>query len=505
MKPEYPRTAGVLLPISSLPSRFGIGTLGEAAYDFVRFLKEAGQTYWQVLPVGPTGYGDSPYQSFSAFAGNPYFIDLDRLVTHNLLTKEDLPPDIPVSQQSYVDYGALFATRFSVLRTAYARFDESDPAYQQFCTSSQYWLDDYALFMAIKQTHDQHDWQQWEEPLRLREPETMQRVSRELHTEIGFWKFCQFCFSAQWQQLKAFANSNGVQIIGDIPIYVSADSADVWSHGELFLLDEQRRPKWVAGVPPDAFSATGQRWGNPLYDWDSMEQTDFHWWRQRIAACAALFDALRIDHFIGVARYYAIPVSCPNATEGEWRTGPGEKLTNAIDEAAGATRIIAEDLGVLHPSVIRLLEQTGYAGMKILQFAEDGSTDNLHIPYQYPRNAVAYTGTHDNETTTGFCQGRSADQLWFLMDYTGVTEKSELPDAMIRCVLASVANTAIISMQDWLGLDNHARMNTPSTLGSNWTWRLLPHQITAALTWHISQLTKVYGRLARPPSSQHTV
>ena len=494
MQERLPRGAGILLPVSSLPSPYGIGTLGRDARAFIDYLKLAGQRYWQVLPVGPTSYGDSPYQSFSAFAGNPYFIDLELLLRQGLLRENELEEiGIPVDS-SCVDYEALYLTRLPLLRRAYVRFRPEEGGYASFCWKNRHWIEDYALSMALKGENGGREWLRWEEPLRHRKRHAMEEARRRLADDIGFWKFCQYQFYRQWRDLRHYAASQGIRIIGDMPLYVAQDSADVWSHPELFELGGNGHPLRVAGVPPDLFSKTGQRWGNPLYDWKRLEETAFDWWRRRMEMNASRFDVTRIDHFIGIARYYAIPASCETAVEGRWIKGPGRKLTSVLDEAAGDSRILAEDLGVLHPAVKQLLERCGYPGMKVLLFAFDGGLDNDHLPHRYKRNQAVYGGTHDNETIAGYCARRTDEELRFLMEYLGVHGREDIPRAMLRAAYASVADLAVFQAQDLLELDNTARMNEPSTLGGNWRWRLLPGQLTEELAQRLRKLAVLYER-----------
>lgn len=498
-----PRGAGVLLPVSSLPSRYGIGTFGRAAYRFVDFLQNAGQRYWQVLPLGPTSFGDSPYQSFSAFAGNPYFIDLDFLVRQGLLQEEELAGldwgDDPASGGSpaKVDYGRLFENRFGPLRLAYERSGcESDPAFAEFCGQNAFWLQDYADYMAIKARFGNRSWVEWPDELRLRREDALLRCRERLAGEIGMWKFFQYQFHLQWQDLKEYANRKGVRIIGDIPIYVALDSADTWVKWDQFQMDGDRRPVAVAGVPPDLFSATGQLWGNPLYDWDAMERDGFAWWRQRMRASASLYDVIRIDHFIGIVRYYSIPAQAKTAQGGAWRPGPGKKLLAALSPSLGDTKIIAEDLGCVTPAVIRLKNRAGYPGMKLMEFAFDGGAENENLPIHFERNCVAYGGTHDNETLRGFFKARKAKDLEFGKRYLHISRRGDFPDAVIRAGYESVANTVIFQMQDLLGLDNGARMNFPSTIGGNWQWRAEPGQFTGKLAQRLHTLAETYGRTA---------
>lgn len=489
------RGAGVLLPVSSLPSPYGIGTFGRAAYDFVDFLKKAGQTYWQVLPLGPTSYGDSPYQSFSAFAGNPYFIDLDTLVEEGLLKQAEAQNPDWGDDSSSVDYSKLFDSRFAVLRKAYARSrHQGTAAYTAFCEENREWLSDYSAYMAIKAQFDNQSWTEWPDEIRLRKPAAVASYTEKLKDEIGFWSFCQFKFYEQWKKLKAYANENGIRIIGDIPIYVSLDSADVWVYGQFFQLDENRRPKAVAGVPPDMFSATGQLWGNPLYDWDKMEHDGFSWWKRRMRASAALYDVIRIDHFIGIVRYYSIPAGEDTAMNGEWKTGPGQKLIAAIGEALGGAKVIAEDLGIATPAVRRLKEQAGYPGMKLMEFGFDCGPGNENLPIHFERNCIVYGGTHDNETLAGFFKHQKANDLAFAKAYLDVKRRGDIPWALVRSAYASVADTAIFQMQDFLELDNAARMNFPSTIGGNWMWRVQAEQLSDTLANRIRGLTDTYGR-----------
>lgn len=491
MQTRLTRGAGILLPVGSLPSRYGIGSLGREAFRFVDFLCAAGQIYWQVLPVGPTGYGDSPYQSFSAFAGNPYFIDLPLLAEQGLLTDEELAAsELPAEE---IPYEQLYYTRFAVLRKAAARFADTDD-FIRFCRDEAAWLDDYALYMSVKAQNGEREWTLWDTPLRSREPQALATAADTLSEDVRFWKFCQYQFFYQWRALKAYANEQGIQLIGDIPIYVAQDSADVWAHPELFELDDEGRPTSVAGVPPDCFSKDGQRWGNPLYRYDRMLHDDFAWWRARMAACARLYDVIRIDHFIGMARYFAIPAACETAKGGTWRKGPGKALTDALDSARGDARIIAEDLGVLHPSVRRLLKKAGYPGMKVLLFAFDGGADNEYLPHHYGANCVVYGGTHDNETVVGFCKSLRGEKRHFVLDYLGVKRTADIPRALLRMAYASVADVAVFQMQDILALDNRSRMNTPSTLGGNWQWRLRAEQITDEIADDLRQLTRLYSR-----------
>ncbi len=494
----FPRRAGVLLPVFSLPSPYGIGTLGKAAFDFLDFLKEAGQAYWQVLPIGPTSYGDSPYQSFSAFAGNPYFIDLSLLKEQGLLTDKELKKADFGLDPAGIDYAKLYENRFSILQKAWeASGCSTDPGYIRFCFENSFWLEDYALFMALKELFGGREWLQWPEGIRLREPNELERYREKLSDRVEFWKYLQFLFDRQWNGVKVYAHQNGVQIIGDLPIYVAMDSADVWAHSELFQLDEGKRPVRVAGVPPDAFSATGQLWGNPLYRWEQMRKDDYAWWRERIRYSARRFDCLRIDHFIGIVRYYSIPAEDDTAQNGQWIPGPGEELIEAIHAAAGGCRIIAEDLGTLTPQVRRVLAGTGFPGMKVLEFAFDSGPGNEHLPCHYDKNLIAYAGTHDNDTLKGFFYSKKPKELTFAMRYLDAKKPKELPAKAIRALFMSSANTVILQAQDLLGLGSEGRINTPSTLGGNWMWRLLPGALTRKTAKKLKRLTKTYGRTGK--------
>lgn len=493
---SFTRAAGILLPVSSLPSPYGIGTLGDAAYRFVDFLKKAGQSYWQVLPVGPTSYGDSPYQSFSAFAGNPYLIDPELLMKDGLLRREDAEAFDWGTDEEKVDYQKLYEFRFDLLRIAYESSMHADSEdFAAFCRDNSYWLDDYSRYMAIKKYYGEQSWAHWPLDVRLRRPEALETLCKKLSEEIDFWKFCQFHFFKQWNDLKSYANRAGVRIIGDIPIYVALDSADVWAGKEEFLMDEEGRPEFVAGVPPDEFSNDGQLWGNPLYNWEEMEKNGFTWWKLRIAFSAAMFDAIRIDHFIGVVRYYAVPAEHTTARHGKWRPGPGAKLIDAIDNAAGETKLIAEDLGAVTPAVTRLRLRAGYPGMKLLEKAFDSGAGNGNLPHFFDRNCVVYGGTHDNETLAGYFKRASAEEAAFAQEYFNLRSKRAIPQAIIRAGYASVADLAVFQMQDFLGLDNRARMNRPSTIGGNWQWRLKKGALTDKLAEEIRELARTYARL----------
>lgn len=498
MKTMLKRGAGLLMPVSSLPSPFGIGTLGACAYEFVDLLKRARQQYWQVLPVGPTSYGDSPYQSFSAFAGNPYFIDLDILAEEELLTYEEIRECYWGEDPSKVAYDAVYYYRFPLLKKAFERSRHQETEeYAAFCRKNESWLSDYSLYMACKNHFGNEEWLAWDEDIRFRRPEAVETYGKLLAEEMDFWKFLQFKFFEQWKRLKSYANGQGISIIGDIPIYVALDSADVWVHPELFQLDEENlTPVNVAGVPPDAFSDEGQLWGNPLYDWEKLEETDFAWWRARMKASAALYDVIRIDHFIGVVEYYSIPYGSKDGRTGEWRKGPAKKLTDAINSAVGDTKIIAEDLGVFNPDVKALLAETGYPGMKIIEFAFSGDRFNEHLPHMYDPNCVVYGGTHDNETLVGYFKPEKRQwwELQYIADYLGAAHHTEVVDKVFRTAYGSVASVVIFQVQDVLRLDNDARMNTPGTVGDNWRWRMKPGELTADHEGWLSWLVDTFGR-----------
>lgn len=488
------------MPVFSLPSPYGIGCFSKEAYDFIDQLKKAGQRYWQILPLGPTGYGDSPYQSFSTFAGNPYFIDLEALIKEGLLTAEECGAYDFGSDPCRVDYEKIYRGRFSVLKKAFDRFRLTrDAAFEEFERVNAFWLEDYALYMAVKKRFGEVSWNFWDEDIRLRQPEALERWRSELKEETAFYRFIQYVFSRQWNRLKNYANQNGVRMIGDTPIYVAFDSADSWSHPELFQFDRMKNPVAVAGCPPDAFSATGQLWGNPLYDWDYHKKTDYDWWVQRVAYCFRLYDVVRIDHFRGFDEYYSIPFGEPTAEHGQWKKGPGIELFRRLNQRLGSLDIIAEDLGFVTDSVRRLVRESGYPGMKVLEFAFDSREESDYMPHNYDRSCVVYTGTHDNDTVKGWYQSISSADRRLSVEYIG-NEKTELSDIhwdFIRLALSSVADLAVIPIQDYLGLGPEARINIPSTVGKNWEWRLSEGEITDALLKKIRRMTALYGRLGK--------
>ncbi len=491
------RASGILLPITSLPSKYGIGSFSKEAYEFIDQLKAAGQRYWQILPLGPTGYGDSPYQSFSTFAGNPYNIDVEEFVTQGILTLEECKASNTTGTDRYIEYGELYILRFELLKTVFSRVClEKEDGFQEFCNEEEWWLDDYASYMAIKDSFDGISFIEWPEDIRNRERNALYRYKEELNYEIQYYKFLQFKFYQQWNKLKKYANQNEVKIIGDIPIYVAFDSADTWANPELFQFDENGLPTAVAGCPPDGFSETGQLWGNPLYKWEYHKETKYQWWIKRIAQCYKLYDVIRIDHFRGFDEYYSIPYGNTTAIEGEWKQGPGYEIFEKIKEQLGELNIIAEDLGFLTPGVLELVDKTGYPGMKILQFAFDSREESDYLPHNYNKNCVVYTGTHDNDTTLGWYRTISKEDREFAQKYLGVNEITDqnINELLIRLAMASVADTCIIPIQDFLDLGSQARINVPSTLGYNWKWRLLEKEIKPELIDKIGNITKIYGR-----------
>ncbi len=493
------RKAGILMPVSSLPSPWGIGTLGAAARAFVDFLKESGQSCWQILPIGPTSYGDSPYQSFSSYAGNPYFIDLDDLAEQGLLKQEEYEDKDWGGDPEAVDYEKLYLLRFSVLRLACKRMLEGDrTGFNRFCKEQRRWLEDYALFMALKGAHGGRPWLEWPEGERLRRPEAMAAASSALAGETDFWRGVQYLFFRQWRGLKEYAGARGISIIGDLPIYVAADSADVWANPEQFQLDGDGYPTEVAGCPPDGFSADGQLWGNPLFRWDRMKEEGYRWWLERIAFQFQIYDTLRIDHFRGFDAYYAIPYGDATARNGRWRPGPGLDFFRTVNRKLGRRDIIAEDLGFLTPSVRKLLKDTGYPGMKVLEFAFDSrDTGSDYLPHCYTPHCVVYPGTHDNDTIQGWMTSAPGKDVAFAREYLRLNRREGYHWGVMRSAWASPADLAVIQMQDILGLDSRARMNTPSTLGNNWKWRLLPGALNERLARRLRREMKVYQRLPK--------
>lgn len=483
--------------ITSLPSPYGIGSMGQAAFDFVDFLKKAKQTYWQILPINPPGYGDSPYQAFSTFAGNPYLIDLEQLVDCGWLRREELAGIKWGERDDQVDYSVMYTQRLRVLRMAWNRFRKEPPAdVAVYIAQEQAWLDEYVLFMAVKAHFGDGPWTEWPLDIRLHQPEAMAHYRALLQDEIEFQCFMQYCFHVQWQRLRSYAHENGIRIIGDIPIYVPLDSADVWSHPENFQLTRTRRPRVVAGCPPDGFSANGQYWGNPIYDWDRMEQNGFSWWMDRLHAAGQNFDVVRIDHFRGIESYWSIPAVNRTARKGEWVKGPGMKLIRAIQKNCPDTEFIAEDLGFLTPEVQQMVQESGFPGMKVLEFAFDPREPSNYLPHKYEENCICYTGTHDNETLVQWCEGLDANSDAYARDYLHIGPEDDLAGAIIEAGMQSKAQLFVMQMQDYLRLGKEARMNEPGKLlPSNWRWRMLPGAANDALAEKIAGLTEQANRV----------
>ena len=481
--------------ISSLPSEYGIGKMGKQAFDFVDFLVSSETKCWQILPLSPTSYGDSPYQSFSVNAGNPYFIDFELLEADGLLEHHEFASCDWGSDPDKVDYSIIYQNCFAVLRTAYSRFKPSRfAAYKKFCEQNKSWLEEYALFMALKSKNGGKAWYEWEGEISMHKPKAVTAAKKELKKEMGFYKFLQFEFSCQWTALKKYANDNGIEIIGDIPIYCALDSVEAWSDHKLFEFDRKRRPIAVAGCPPDDFSPTGQLWGNPLYNWEYHKKTGYKWWIERIRTASELYDIVRIDHFRGFESYYTIPFGNEDATVGEWKKGPNYELFRLAEEKLGKLNIIAEDLGFITPEVREMLDKCGYPGMKVLQFGfSDGK--NEHLPHNFASsNCFAYTGTHDNETLIGWIESLDKKSLKFTKNYLNVKKKKDIPDAVVRAAWGSVAAVAVAQIQDFLGSDKGGRMNTPSTLGCNWQFRTHESDFTPELAKKIRKLNRLYNR-----------
>jgi 4-alpha-glucanotransferase len=470
--------------------------MGKAARKFVDFLDKAGQKYWQILPICQTSYGDSPYQSFSSFAGNPYFIDLEYLCREKLLTKKECESFPWGGNPSYVDYGTMYESRYALLRKAYARFQKNVPQdYDSFCKKEKEWLDEYSLFMALKDANGGVSWLEWDPDFKRRKETALAEARRKYASDIDFYRMLQYLFFKQWRELKAYANGKGIEIIGDVPIYVALDSADVWANPGQFYLDKNLNPIEVAGCPPDAFSEDGQLWGNPLFRWDVMKKDGFTWWTKRIKAVASLYDIVRIDHFRGFDSYYAIPAKDDTAKNGKWKKGPGIALFETLEKELGKLPIIAEDLGFLTPSVHKLLKDSGFPGMKVIQFAFDAREDSDYLPHNYPTNCVVYTGTHDNDTVMGWMKTAPKQSVKFAKEYLNLTPEEGYNWGMMRAAWSSVADLAIVPMQDILGLGSEARINTPSTLGDNWKWRATEDQIDNKLAKRVYKYVQMYGRV----------
>lgn len=489
------RESGILMHLSSLPGPYGIGTMGRSAYEFVDFLDRAGQSCWQILPLSPTGYGDSPYQSFSSWAGNHYLIDLDTLAGEGLLEPQEIAAHSWGDDPGRVDYGALYRSRLQLLRLAYHRFRPT-PEFQKYVADNALWLADYVLFMALKWKFDGRPWLEWPEALRRHDPAATAEQYRELSEETHFHAFLQFQFHRQWQALRAYAAGKGIRIIGDVPIYVPLDSADVWAEPELFQLDGSRRPTVVAGCPPDAFTADGQLWGNPIYDWDKMAQTGYDWWIRRLSAAAEKFDVVRLDHFRGFESYWAVKAGEKTARDGCWCPGPGLAFIRAIQKALPGLDFIAEDLGYVTREVRRLQLDSGYPGMKVMEFAFDSREESDYLPHLYPACSVCYTGTHDNVTLRQWFDEASPEDVAYAKRYLGLNDEEGYVRGMIRGAMGSVSQLCVVQMQDYLELGASSRMNFPGTLSpSNWTWRAKPGFDSQALAAQIREITKLYGRL----------
>ena len=489
------RANGVLMHISSLPGNTGIGTMGKEAYAFVDFLSKAQQSYWQILPIGPTSYGDSPYQSFSTFAGNPYFIDLETLAEQGFLSESDYANVHWCDSEDRVNYGTLYYERQKLFSKLYENFKKNIPSdFNDFCKNNAFWLENYSLFMAIKDAHDGISFSQWEKDICCHQEKAVKKWAEKCSERVEYYKMLQYFFFKQWYSLKKYANEKGIMIIGDIPIYVSADSADVWASCGEFDLDENRLPREVAGCPPDGFSADGQLWGNPVYNWDYQKKNDYSWWKKRLEISLKIYDVLRIDHFRGFESYYCIPFGATTAKDGVWRKGPGTGLCDSIKKAFGDLPIIAEDLGFLTDDVRKMLVDVGYPGMKVLQFAFDSREENSYLPHTYIKNTVVYTGTHDNDTIRGWISSVSKNDLEYAKEYLRENDENLLAREMMIAAVQSVSNTCILCMQDLIGLDGNARMNRPSSVGTNWQWRCKQNQITDEIAEKLKYYTVLYQR-----------
>jgi len=498
MEVSYIRKSGILLPVTALPSEYGIGCFSKSAFDFIDWLKDAGQSFWQILPLCPTGFGDSPYQSFSTFSGNPYMISLKELIDDGLLSKKECDNADLSGDNGYIDYKKQYDNRFPLLYKAYRRSNiKNDKSYTHFTEENAYWLDDYSMYMALKKHFNK---KKWSEDILKRQPKALSKYHNLLKEEINFWKFLQYKFYTQWDKVKTYANKNNISIIGDIPIYVSLDSSDVWSDPELFELDENLNPKYVAGCPPDDFCPTGQLWGNPVYNWENHRLTNYSWWIKRLKHAFRMYDVVRLDHFRGFDEYYSIKFPCFNAVGGKWQKGPGIELFSAIKKELGDKNFIAEDLGYITDSVKKLLVDCGFCGMKVLEFAfSQGSTDTKddYLPHNYTKNSIAYTGTHDNQTIFSWFMACTEDKQNRIRSYL---QKNNIADtkihlSLISLILKSKSKLCIVPLQDWLGLSDTARINTPATIGNNWKWRVNKNQLSNDLKSTIYNMTKIYDRL----------
>ena len=491
------RQSGILMHITSLPGPYGVGTMGENAYKFVDFLQSAGQSCWQILPLNPTGYGDSPYQSFSSWAGNPYLIDLDILAKEGLLRQEELEGICWETTPNRVDFGLQYTRRYPILRTAHERFVPGEE-YDTFCRENTFWLNNYALFMAIKDALGGAPWLTWPEGLKTCRPEALEEQRQKLRKDLDFYRFLQYQFFRQWKALRRYANEKGIRIIGDIPIYVPLDSADVWANPHLFQLDSSLRPTSVAGCPPDSFTADGQLWGNPLYDWPIHEKTGYRWWIRRLFAAAAMYDVVRIDHFRGLESYWSVPAQDETAKNGHWCPGPGMSFVHAVREALPGLDFIAEDLGYITPEVRKLQQNSGYPGMKVLEFAFDSREESDYLPHLYPVDSVCYTGTHDNPPLGQWLEEAAPEDVACAKAYLGLNQEEGYIWGIIRGAMSSVSRLCVVQLQDYLELGMGARMNKPGSLScANWTWRAVGSQLTPALAEKIRSVTKRYGRLPK--------
>ncbi len=493
------RQSGVLMHISSLPGKYGIGSFGQSAYDFVDFLVRTKQRYWQILPLGTTSYGDSPYQSFSAFAGNTYFIDFDILIEEGLLNEADVKGADFGDDPRKVDYAKIFDARRPIMEKAVARFLKADDLsdYESFVEQNAAWLEVFAEYMAIKEHFDNLAWTEWpDEAIRRREAASLASYREKLADKLTYHRVTQYLFFKQWLRLKAYANEHHIEIVGDMPIYVAADSADVWAQPHFFKTDAVGKPTCVAGCPPDEFSETGQLWGNPIYDWEAMDKDGYAWWIERLRESFKIYDIVRIDHFRGFESYWEVPADSDTSASGKWVKGPDYKLFAAVKEALGDLNIIAEDLGFMTDEVIELRERTGFPGMKILQFAFNPDDESIDSPHLAPNNSVMYTGTHDNNTVLGWYKDEIDDATrQYMAQYTNRKEYETVPHAMLRTIFASVSFMAIATMQDLLELDSAARMNYPSTIGGNWTWRMTAEELNPIVEGELYSLTKTYRRM----------
>jgi 4-alpha-glucanotransferase len=494
---NFPRASGILLHPTSLPGRFGIGDFGDEAYRFVDFLERAGQTYWQILPLGPTGWGDSPYQCFSAFAGNTNLISPEKLVADKFLVEDELK-NVPKFSARRVDFGKVVEYKNSLLQKAFEKFRQTDDqtvaeAFHEFCRENNFWLEDYALFRAVRLANNQDSWQKWDDSLKLREPEALENARKKFDDEIFAQKFYQFAFFKQWFDLKHYANERGVKIVGDVPIFVALDSADVWRDPAQFKLNEDGKPSVVSGVPPDYFSRTGQLWGNPIYDWEQMKTDNFHWWVERVKFNLKMTDVLRVDHFRGFEACWEVPGADKTAENGQWVCAPGKELFSALKRALGELPFMAEDLGVITPEVEELRDSFGFAGMKILLFAFGGDSQNGYLPHNHIKNCVVYTGNHDNDTIVGWFKSANKTERDFCLKYLDSNGKAIHRD-FIRAAFSSVADTAIVPLQDVLGLGNEGRMNLPSTYSGNWNWRCQEKDLSDKTAEKLNEMTKLYAR-----------